>query len=371
MLRILHTADIHLGARFSGLGDRSAAQREQLRATFRNVVATAIAEKVSVVLIAGDLFDSNQQPQRNIDLVVEQFNLLGQSDVSVCLIPGTHDPFDASSIYRKVDFERACANLKVFTEDDISCKEYPDLGLTVYGRPNLSNRSYVSPLKGLTPLTTSRFHVAVAHGSLYIPEKTADDDHLFRLEEIRSSGMNYIALGHWHRAYCCSSQPQAWYAGPPEWIPDQRERGVVLLVSLSDSGEVAVEPRNLGLREYDEVEIDTGEVQNRSALEAMIGQGASQNLVRRVTLKGLWEAELIVNTEDLERELAERFFHLRIIDRSHPRTAEISQDEQRLIRTRFIKLMNEMIENSEGDEKDIGEDALQYGVALLDGREVL
>jgi DNA repair exonuclease SbcCD nuclease subunit len=169
MLRILHTADIHLGARFSGLGNKGISQRQQLKATFRNVIATAVDERVSIVLVAGDLFDANQQPQPSVDLVVEQFNLLKEHNIPVCLIPGTHDPLDSSSIYRKVDFEGRCANVKIFAEEHISYKEYPDLDLTVYGKPNLSNRSYVSPLKGLKPLTSSKFHVAMAHGSFYIP----------------------------------------------------------------------------------------------------------------------------------------------------------------------------------------------------------
>ncbi len=45
MLKILHTADIHLGAKFSGLGNKGNSQREQLRATFRKVIATALEER--------------------------------------------------------------------------------------------------------------------------------------------------------------------------------------------------------------------------------------------------------------------------------------------------------------------------------------
>jgi len=156
MLKILHTADIHLGAKFSGLGNRGASQREQLRTTFKNIIATAIDEGVNIVLIAGDLFDANQQPQRNIDLVIEQFNLLGSNNIPVCLIPGTHDSFDSSSIYKKIDFEGKCSNLKIFAAESMSYKEYPSLDLTVYGKPNLSNRSYTSPLKGLKTSTSSK-----------------------------------------------------------------------------------------------------------------------------------------------------------------------------------------------------------------------
>jgi len=371
MVKILHTADIHLGAKFSGLGNKGASQREQLRTTFKNIIATAIDERLNIVLIAGDLFDANQQPQGNIDLVIEQFNLLGSNNIPVCLIPGTHDSLDSTSIYRKVDFEGKCSNLKIFTDENISYKEYPELNLTVYGKPNLSNRSYISPLKGLKPSTSSKFHIAMAHGSFYIPEKIAEDDHVFRLEEVKASGMDYLALGHWHRVYACLEKPPAWYSGPPEWIPDQRERGAVLLVSLSDSGEVKVDPIMLGLRDYDEVEIDMSEIQDLAKLKARISEGAHQNLVRKATLKGLRDAELIVNPEELETELGEDFFHLGVMDKSHPKSGEVTEDEERLIRNRFIKLMKRQIESSEGEEKDIAENALQYGIALLDGKEVL
>jgi exonuclease SbcD len=368
MLKILHTADIHLGAKFSGLGNKGASQREQLRATFRNVIATAINEKVNIVLIAGDLFDANQQPQRNIDLVIEQFNLLGSNNIPVCLIPGTHDSFDSSSIYRKFDFEGKCPNLKIFADEDMSYKEYPSLDLTVYGKPNLSNKSYISPLKGLKPSTSTKFHIAMAHGSFYIPGKIAEDDHVFRLEEVEVSAMDYLALGHWHRVYRCPAGRPAWYSGPPEWIPGQTEKGGVLLIAIADSGEVKVEPKMLGLRDYDEVEINVGEVRDLAMLKATISEGENRNLIRRVTLKGLRDAEIIVNPEELETDLGEKFFHLSVMDKSHPKSGEVTGDEERLIRNRFIKLMNAQIEGLEREEKEIAESALQYGIALLDGK---
>jgi exonuclease SbcD len=369
MLKILHTADIHLGAKFSGLGNKGASQREQLRTTFKHVIATAIDERVNIVLIAGDLFDANQQPQRNVDLVIEQFNLLGSNNIPVCLIPGNHDYLDSSSIYRKVDFEGKCSNLKIFAGENISYKEYPEFGLTVYGKPNLSNMSYTSPLEGLKPLTSSKFHIAMAHGSFYYIPNMREDDHVFRIEEIENSGMDYIALGHWHGMKSCSKEPPAWYSGPPEWIPDQKEKGAVLLVSLSDAGEVKVEPKMLGLRGYDEVGIDMSEIQDLAKLKARISEGANQNLVRKATLKGLRDAELIVNPEELELE--EKFFYLSVMDESHPKLEEVTEDEERLIRNRFIKLMKRQIEALEGEEREIAENALQYGIALLDGKEVL
>lgn len=371
MLKILHTADIHLGAKFKGLGSKGASQREQLRATFKNVIATGIAEKVNVVLIAGDLFDTNQQAQRNIDLVIEQFDLLNQHNIPVCLIPGTHDCLDSSSIYRKVNFQARCANLRIFASEQISYQEYPESDLTVYGSPNLSNRSYTSPLTGLRRATSSKFHVAMAHGSFYIPERVEEDDHVFRPEEIKASGMNYVALGHWHRVYRCLDEPPAWYSGPPEWIPDQRDKGAVLLVSVSDAGEVKVEQRRLGIRDYDELEINMDYVPDVTDLKVRISEGAHPDLIRKVTLRGLRAAELIVDPQELEEDLAGKFFHLSVIDASHAKSKEFAQDQALMVRSSFIRLMKSHIESLQEEERAIAESALQYGVALLDGKEVL
>ena len=113
------------------------------------------------------------------------------------------------------------------------------------------------------------------------------------------------------------------------------------------------------------------EIQDLAMLKARISDGANQNLIRKVTLKGLRDAEVIANPEELETDLRENFFHLDVMDKSHPQSREITAHEERLIMNRFIKLMKEKIESSEGEEKDIAESALQYGVALLDGKEVL
>jgi len=67
MLRLLHTADVHLGARHADLGEAAAAQRERQFAAFRASIDLAIAERVDVFLVAGDLFDSNVQPRRSVD----------------------------------------------------------------------------------------------------------------------------------------------------------------------------------------------------------------------------------------------------------------------------------------------------------------
>ena len=378
MIRLLHTADVHLGAKFlkdDAVGDKGPTQREQIKASFKELISQAIAEDVDIVLIAGDLFDSNQQPQSNIDLVVEQFGLLAANNIPICLIPGTHDCFDSGSTYRKVNFRERCPNLTLFLDEGWNYTEFSALGLTVYGRPNFSNRSYKSPLEGLRRLTESQYHIAMAHGSLSIPGVIAEDDYVFTTNQIQNSQMQYVALGHWHRPYACSDKGViAWYSGPPEIIStDQKQPGSVLIVTILDSGEVKVEPTQIGVRCCDEFEIDLSDVESLPELKNKITEGANPNLIRRVILKGLRNEDMRPSLEELEAELSDSFFHLRITDQSHPRMTELSEDAYKgqLILAKFLKLMKDHIEACEGEDQGIAEEALQYGLALLQGKEVI
>ena len=107
MLRLLHTADVHLGARHADLGDRAATQRERQFAAFVATVDLALAEKVDLVLIAGDLFDSNVQPRRSVERAAAQLKRLVDARIRIVIAPGTHDVYDRASIYRAYDLAGA------------------------------------------------------------------------------------------------------------------------------------------------------------------------------------------------------------------------------------------------------------------------
>src|SRR5215510_10430553 len=105
MLRLLHTADVHLGARHADLGEAAVAQRERQFAAFVRTIDLALAEGVDVVLIAGDLFDSNVQPRRSVERVAAELRRLVAGRIRTVMVPGTHDVYDRSSIYRAYDLK--------------------------------------------------------------------------------------------------------------------------------------------------------------------------------------------------------------------------------------------------------------------------
>ena len=69
MLRLLHTADVHLGARHDDLGEQASAQRERQFAAFTAAVDLALTEKADLFLIAGPgnavvLVEQHAAPER-------------------------------------------------------------------------------------------------------------------------------------------------------------------------------------------------------------------------------------------------------------------------------------------------------------------
>src|SRR6202142_4739785 len=98
MLRLLHTADLHLGARHTDLGERAAVLRERQFAAFKTSVELAMAEQVDIFLIAGDLFDSNTQPRRSVERVAAELGRLARAGIRTVVIPGTHDGYGGASL---------------------------------------------------------------------------------------------------------------------------------------------------------------------------------------------------------------------------------------------------------------------------------
>ena len=192
MIKILHTADIHLGREFPFLREKGREHRNQLLGTFERIVDLAIGEKASLFLIAGDLFDTNHVHGIVIGKVLAAFKKLEDKGIPVCILPGTHDAYDKDSIYRFLSFP---PNVTVLTPDNEK-KIYEGLDLTVYGRAFDDKLIGESPVRGLSIVKESNFHIGMAHCSIRIKGFIEKDSMILDRREIANSGFDYLALGH-------------------------------------------------------------------------------------------------------------------------------------------------------------------------------
>ena len=390
MLRLLHTADVHLGARHADLGEQAAAQRERQFAAFRATVDLAIAEKVDVVLIAGDLFDSNTQPRRSVERVAAELKRLVDARIRTVLIPGTHDVYDRASVYRVHDLKALAGST---SEDDLVTLLTPDrrevrldsCGIVVHARVFPTKRAPHSPLRDLRierRPDDPTWHVGMVHGAVAIPGRTDHDEVVVTPEEIAGTGLDYFALGHWHSTQQGTAGPTIWaYSGAPEPVAvSQDGAGKVLLVTCDDTGgtrSVKAEARQVGRTQFQKMDIDAVSIADQPALIERLGLLADPDLILDVRLTGVRPDELDVSTDEVENQLKGRFLRVRVRDASVPSLTEGALPSAETISGAFIRNVEGRIAELEADgapeaTTEAGElrDVLRLGRLLLAGHEV-
>ena len=388
MLRLLHTADIHLGARHTDLGERAAVLRERQFAAFRASVDLALAEEVDIFLVAGDLFDSNTQPRRSVERVAVELGRLARASIRTVIIPGTHDVYDGASIYRSYDLAnmaRAASDWVVVLTPYLPEIVFPSLDTIVYGRVFDTKRSPRSPLAGLEVRgdTRATWKIGMVHGALAIPGKTDTDLVVFTEDEIARTGLDYLALGHWHSAMEGRAGSVAYaYSGAPEPVAiDQDGAGQVLLVSLDDrSGTriVTIEPRRVGQTSAEKIELDVSAIRSQPDLIEMVGRHADPNLVLETRLTGFYPDDLDLDLDEIERALSPSFLRFRIRDLSIPGTPEGVAPPPDTVVGAFLKIVQERMVALEqgtpdegGAKSPLAASGLSPDEELADLREVM
>ncbi|MFM1814411.1 MAG: hypothetical protein RLZ98_1106 [Pseudomonadota bacterium] len=209
-LLIAHASDVHVDndytARLFG-GDGTGG--------LQAVLAAAASAGADVVLLAGDTFDSHRQLESVIEraaAVIREFAL------PIVVLPGNHDPAVDEAVYHRPALAKL-DNLSVLGVTHNCAVHMPEFDLEVWGN---AHRDYfdMDPLAEVLARRV-RWHVAMAHGH-YVPEPdrstNARPSWLFGDEDIRSTGADYLALGHWNRRVQVGcGAVTAWYSGSPDY----------------------------------------------------------------------------------------------------------------------------------------------------------
>jgi DNA repair protein SbcD/Mre11 len=386
MLRILHTADVHLGARHADLGDVAAGQRERQFAAFKTTVELALGEKVDIFLIAGDLFDSNTQPSRLVERVAAELARLVRARIRTVIIPGTHDVYDHASVYRAYDL-KALAGSKPNDEFvTVLTPENPEVLFTACDALVVSSvfetkRAPHSPLRNMKVGTDTRatWKIGVVHAAVAISGKTDGDEVVVTKDEIAATGLDYLALGHWHSTQHAKAGHVAYgYSGAPEPVAvDQDRAGKVLIVTLDESRgtkSVAFEERTVGKTTFEKVDLDAATITSQPELVTRLATRANPDLVLDVRLKGVRADDLDLDMDEVESALRRSFLKVRVRDASMPALTEGALPSADTIVGAFIRDVEAQIAELEASDQTehAGElrDVLRLGRLLLAGQEV-
>lgn len=306
-MKILHTADLHLGRPFVGLGAKGAVLRDTQMQTLKRIVKTATTEDVDAMVVAGDLFDSNSVSGYLSRRVVSEFAKLHQ--VPVLILPGTHDWLNETCVYHRREF-RDAPNIQVFGIDG-SMFEVGDAAIHGYAT---HSKGRERPLRALTADPDADVNIAVVHGSIKIASKSSPQDYLITNEDIDRSGQDYVCLGHWHKKqdFSVNGVP-AHYPGAPEQLKfgEAGGAGCVLIVELK-GGRVEVEPVQVGRFTWIEKTIDFAKYPPGPSLDAEIGAAAGDDVLMRVKLAGVLPKGVRIDASEVEQRFEEEFFHIEV-----------------------------------------------------------
>lgn len=362
-IRFLHTADLHLGAPLKNFGELARERRRDFLKTFERIVTLAIKREVDCLLVAGDLFDSNDVDAETVGRVQEGFSRLGGRGIRVVLIPGTHDNVvSAESIYARYPFPDVHVLKEPIVREPLRL-DIRGTAVWFYGFAYRSDRSREA-LDSLKRRQFDGVHIGLLHGSLKgSPEwEIRKKDIPFSMAELAQLGLDYIALGHYHGAACLDDggKTVACYPGSPEGkkFGENGPRHALLVEVGAES--VVVEKIEVQTRVISELSVDASLFPEPGALEGELVRLASPDLIARIRLFGTVEEP--IDAANLVGRLQGKFCWIDLVDETDLYDSDHVKRMERedSIRGFFIRKIHERFDKAvTEDEKETCRAALK------------
>lgn len=267
MIKILHTADIHLDSPLKSLALRDVELQERVqtatRASLARIVDVAISEGVVALLISGDLFDGAERSARTAAFLTSQMDRLRTSGIRVFYIKGNHDAENPLTGELSLP-----DNVHVF--DGRGGKIQVADNIWIHGVSFASRHAAESLLPKFPIPVVGAVNIAMLHTSLAGAEGH-DPYAPCSVNELMASGYGYWALGHVHRRQVHSSEPWVVMPGTPQGR-DIGELGPKSATLLTIGDKIEIEEVPTSVVEFQDLKIDTTDVVTDDDLRDLLRQ---------------------------------------------------------------------------------------------------
>ncbi|HKH87969.1 MAG TPA: DNA repair exonuclease, partial [Acidimicrobiales bacterium] len=286
----VHAADLHLDTPFKGIGSTAPYVAEQLReaslAAFDALVDLCLQRKAAFLLIAGDIYDGPERGLRAQLRFRDGLARLSAAGISSFVVHGNHDPVEtgwsalggpwpervtvfASGTVQAVPVE--VDGVPVATVQGVSFAQRSE-------RENLALRFAHAAGPGV--------QVGVLHCNVRGAASGYDDYSPCTLDDLRSVGLDYWALGHIHSRMILSGQRDSddpWIVYPGNLqarSPKPSERGLkgAMVVHVRGGRIADVETVGCDVVRFDLLEQDVASIADLADLRSRLASAARDRL---------------------------------------------------------------------------------------------
>ena len=267
--RFIHCGDLHLGAPFQyATGISNAVDRAVSEATYvalDKIIDTAITEHVHAVVIAGDIYNSEDHNLEAQVRFVRAMYRLAEHRIDVYMVQGNHDPAESWKAQLQMP-----DNVHVFSSEQV--QRFPlivnniEIG-GVYGISCGHGNESDNYARQYRAFERDEFSLAVMHGT--VGSSVGSENHNVigpcNLTDLTEAAMDYWALGHIHKSQVLSEEPLVVYAGNSQGL-HRKEHGPkgCYLVSVSHNGHCDLRFIDTCAVRFEEIKIDIAGMQNET-----------------------------------------------------------------------------------------------------------
>ena len=396
MVRLIHTADLHLDSAFSSRFSKEEAEerRQNLLMAWNRLLSYGIEKKVQAVLIAGDLFDSAVVSRSTMEIFLS--SIRRNPDISFFYLRGNHDTENTFRFQENLPknlflFSKGGKKYRLNEKLILAGKEY--YGSTERNKDGFPGQSFwdfkeedcnLFMLHGELTESDIRYPLEPASGIGVRNEESAEQDKDAENEVQDNAGISlkalsrypvhYLALGHIHkRGEGQFGSIRYAYPGclQGRGFDEEGEKGFFYLEVNEETKEIQTEFIPIKEGEFRILELELCEEDDSlSALEKIEEkikeEACTEKDSLRILLKGEKSPEGERNLRYLERALSERFSYVEVKEESRLVLRKEDYIHEKSLKGEFLR----MVSDSESLSEEEKEKIILLGIGLLQGEEL-
>ena len=414
MVRLIHTADLHLDSAFSSRFSKEEAEerRRNLLIAWNKLLQYGIERKVQAILISGDLFDSPVVSRSTMEIFLS--SIRKNPEISFFYLRGNHDTkntfrfrddlpknlFLFSKEGKKYRLKEKLVLLgqefygterrNEFPEEPYGTERRSEFPEESYGTESLlelqeepeelveeerlSPSSAKDAVQSIWNLKEEDCNILMLHGALREGGPEVQNEQGISLKQLSRYPIHYLALGHIHKREegKCGSLNYI-YPGclQGRGFDEEGEKGFYYLEIEEETKEIKAEFVPLKEGEFRIIPIFLSEEDGtldaeEKIRESLKKEGTEAKDSLRIILKGEKRAEEERNLRYLEKQLEEEYAYIEIKEETKLKLRKEEFIHEKGLKGEFLRMVCESESLSEEEKEKL----MILGIGLLQGEEL-